>query len=245
MAEEEALNVPPPPPGTIYKNMQHAIVEALHDLGAGSIYHDNSVRMRELYARVKDAQIEVGDHIETGPHRFSIFNSALCGRRSASELFERIEDPGRQGAWWRLARSYEESLSYALEQKGIKKVQRRVRQKQDPQPQPEIAHVKPQPVFKWNKVEVLDILSQLKELALKTSSIREENRKLEEKLALETEEVDIMTYAIKEQDPSNYKLAQLEEYLKADEYRKALRAQLEAAQKNLISMSDQSMELQK
>ena len=239
------METEPPLKDTIFKNMQHAIVEALNDLRPFSEYKDGSVRMKELYNRVKDAKIEVGDHIETGPHRFSIFNSALSGRRSASEIFERVEDSERHGAWWRLAKSYDECIAYALEQKGMKKVQPRARQKQDPPPQPEIAHVKPQPAFKWNKNEVLGVLDQLKELAIKTSSIREENRKLEEKLAYVSEEFDIIVNSIREHDPNSIKLAQLHEYCKINEYKKALRDQLMNSQKILLSVSDQSMDFQK
>ena len=239
-------NLPLPDTTTIFQNMQHAIVEALHVLGPFSHYHDQSVRMKDLYTYVKDAKIQIGDNIEAGPHRFSIFNSALSGRRSASELFIRIDDPGRQGAWWKLAKSYEDSLTFALEQKGIKKHQQRIRTKgTEVAETPEIAHVKPQPIFKWNKNEVLDILNQLKELAVKTSAYKEENKKLEEKLALEREELYIITSSLKEQDPANYRLLQLEEYSKADEYRKELRNQIEQMQKNLFTISDQSIELQK
>ena len=58
-----------------------------------------------------------------------IFNSALCGRRSAAELFERIEDSNRQGAWWRLKLPYEKALEFALEQKSFKTMKQRNRQK--------------------------------------------------------------------------------------------------------------------
>ena len=247
LPNEESLSghLPPPDTTTIFQNMQHAIVVALHQLAPFSIYHDGSIRMKELYSQVKDCKIQVGDHVESGPHRFSIFNSALSGRRSASELFERVDDVGRQGAWWRLAHSYEECLQYAKEQKGMKKAQQRVRTKPEPPAQPEIAHVKPQNIFRWNKAEVLNILNQIKELAMKTSALKEENRKLEEQKALLTEEMEIITGSLKEQDPTNYRLAQLDEFIKADEYRKQLRAQVEQAQKNLMTMSDQSMELQK
>ena len=98
MSEEEAQNVN----NQVYKNMQHAIVEALHELGDSSPYNDRSVRRKELFSRVENAPIEVDGIIQNGPHSFSIFNSAICGRRSAAEIFERVEDPERTGAWWRL-----------------------------------------------------------------------------------------------------------------------------------------------
>ena len=243
--EPNLVQLPLPDTETIFKNMQHAIVVALNQLAPYSVYHDGSIRMKELYSQVKDCKIQVGDHIETGPHRFSIFNSALSGRRSASELFERVDDVGRQGAWWKLARSFDECLSIALEQKGMKKIQQRVRSKPEPPAQPEIAHVKPQNFFKWNKPEVLDVLNKIKELAIRTSALKEENRRLEERKATLTEEMDIITGSLKEQDPTNYRLAQLDEFIRADEYRKSLRAQLEQAQKILMTVSDQSMELQK
>ena len=236
---------PAPDLTTVFQNMQHAIVVALNQLAPYSTYRDGSIRMKELYAQVKDCKIQVGDHVDNGPHRFSIFNSALSGRRSATEIFERIDDSGRQGAWYKLARSYDECLAIALEQKGMKKIQPRVRSKPEPPAQPEIAHVKPQHVFKWNKSEVLDILNQIKELAIKTSELKEENRILEERKALLTEEMEIITGSLKEQDQTSYRLEQLEVFNQADEYRKALRTQVEEAQNNLITLSNQSFEFQK
>ena len=236
---------PPPNLTTVFQNMQHAIVFALNQLAPFSTYHDGSIRMKELYTQVKDCKIQVGEFVDNGPHRFSIFNSALSGRRSATELFERVDEIGRQGAWYKLARSYDECLALALEQKGMKKIQQRVRNKPEPPAQPEIAHVKPQHVFKWNKTEVIDILNQIKQLAIKTSELKEENRILEEKKDLLTEEMEIMTGSLKEQDQTNYRLEQLEAYIQADEYRKALRKQVEEAQNNLITISNQSFEFQK
>jgi hypothetical protein len=112
--------------------MQHALVEVLHELGQYSPYNDNTVRSKELFARVEHCTIEVNGEPDSGPHRFSIFSSALSGRRSVSELFERVEDPDRAGAWWRLRIPYEEALEFAKGQKGFAPAHQRARRRQEP-----------------------------------------------------------------------------------------------------------------
>ncbi|EAY11833.1 hypothetical protein TVAG_459050 [Trichomonas vaginalis G3] len=226
----------------IYKNMQHAIVEALHVLGESSQYNDGSVRMKDLFTFVEKSPIEINGQIDSGPHRFSIFNSALSGRRSAAILFEKIDNNDRQGAWWKLAKPYDECLQIALEQKGNKKAQKRNRPKVEPKPTSEITHVKPQVLFKWNKSEVMDIFEQIKELTIKTANLREENRKLKEKLVIENEEIDLRISSIYEQDPNSPALKRLDEYQKAKNYELSLRGQLETEQKKLFTLSDQAME---
>lgn len=218
-----------------YKNMQHAIVEALHELGQISPYNDESVRMKELFSKVEKAPIEVNGKVDTGPHRFSIFNSALTGRRSAPELFERIEDTGRQGAWWRLKKPYEEAIEFALEQKSFKQHHQRARTRNEIIP--ETRTIKPQEVFNWNKSNILDILTRIQQFATRTSDLRDENRELEERLSQLTDEISQL-----KKNSSSDILQMLETYKENLSHAYKLRDQLFACQKRLTSLSDSVIE---
>ncbi|OHT08172.1 hypothetical protein TRFO_23378 [Tritrichomonas foetus] len=228
-----------PDNGQAYKNMQHAIVEALHELGQYSPYNDNSVRMKELFSRVENAPIDANGHTETGPHRFSIFNSALCGRRSAAELFERVEDSNRQGAWWRLKMSYEDALDFALEQKSFKKMKQRVRNKNDQQQNKQFQFNPQNHIMMWSKSDVLETIEKIKSFAKYTSRLREENKELEEKSAQLTDEISQLR-----QSCSPDVMQMMETYLAAQEQVKLLKEQLLNAQKQLKLLNDQSIEIQ-
>jgi hypothetical protein len=75
-------------PGT-FQNIELAIIYAIHLLAPSSKYSDDSCRCKDLYSLVKNAAIVVDGQLQHGNHRFTIFSSALCGRRSASQLFQR------------------------------------------------------------------------------------------------------------------------------------------------------------
>lgn len=94
----------------VYQSVEHAIVEAIHVLVPFSEHSDESVRCKDIFSLVRDSTIYVNGQPQTGNHRFTIFSSALSGRRSSGKLFQKVTDPDRHGAWWRLKVPYEEAL---------------------------------------------------------------------------------------------------------------------------------------
>ena len=222
-----------------FANMQHAIVEALHELGANSPFNDGSVRMKELFAKVENACIDVNGHTETGPHRFSIFNSALCGRRSAAELFERVDtDEGRHGAWWRLRMPYEDAVKFAKEQKGFKAVQTRTRQKSE-------TTVSIDKIFRstalvnWNKTDVIDSLDRIQKFAHVTANLREENMRMNERAAQLDDEIAQLRQSV----PKDV-LDMVKVYQEARERATALRQLLLDTQRRLLELSDKAIVFQ-
>lgn len=96
-----------------YQNIEMAIVEAIHLLAPFSDFQDESCRCKDIYGLVKGASIQIEGHIQQGNHRFTLFSSALCGRRSSLFLFQKITDKDRRGSWWKLKIPYEEAIGYA------------------------------------------------------------------------------------------------------------------------------------
>lgn len=96
-----------------YQNIEMAIVEAIHLLAPFSEFSDESCRCKEIYSLVKAASIQIEGHAQQGNHRFTLFSSALCGRRSSLLLFQKITDKDRHGSWWKLKIPYEEAIGYA------------------------------------------------------------------------------------------------------------------------------------
>ncbi|KAH0788460.1 hypothetical protein GPJ56_007627 [Histomonas meleagridis] len=94
-----------------YHNIEHAIIEAIHLLAPLSEYNDGSCRCKDIFLLVKNATIQIGNQLQQGNHRFTLFSSALCGRRSSFKLFQKVTDKERHGSWWKLKVSYEEALS--------------------------------------------------------------------------------------------------------------------------------------
>jgi hypothetical protein len=171
-----------------FKNMAHAIVEAIHELGCYSPFNDGSVRRKALCARVENARIEVNGQVEVG-HRIAVFDSALCGRRSAANLFERVEDSNRQGAWWRLAVPYERALEIALEQKSSKTLQTRSRQRQDSgNPKAHGSRVFGQRKS-WSRTTIFEALDKIESFAASVASLAGENVHLTERLVQLQDEV--------------------------------------------------------
>jgi len=97
-----------------FQNMEHAIIESMHLLSPYSKYGDESVRCKDIYRLVQDAAIYVDGQLQTGNHRFTIFSSALFGRRSSLKLFQKMTDNERRGAWWKLKVPYDEALRIAM-----------------------------------------------------------------------------------------------------------------------------------
>ncbi|KAH0789009.1 hypothetical protein GPJ56_007085 [Histomonas meleagridis] len=223
----------------VFKNMQHAIVEAMNTLGQSSPYGDNSVRMKELFAHVEKVPILLNGKVEEGPHRFSTFNSALCGRRSAAELFERVDDPNRQGAWWRLKMPYEEALDFAVEQKGFRKLQTRVRQKSDTRQNKVSNQNKSIVTNSWKKTKIIEISDRIKEFAAKTFELHKENQFLQEKLSALTDDVTQLKQIVPKETKK-----MLEIYLRNEEQMNQLKNQVENAQKTLFELSEQAIQLQ-
>jgi hypothetical protein len=96
-----------------FQNIELAIVYAIHKLAPASEYSDGSCRCKDIFALVKNAVIEVEGQLQQGGHRFSIFSSALCGRRSASRLFQRVTTQNRRGSWWALKVPFDEAVHIA------------------------------------------------------------------------------------------------------------------------------------
>ena len=96
-----------------FQNIELAIVEAIHVLAPFSEYGDESCRCKEIHNLVKNATIEINGTMQQGNHRFTLFSSALCGRRSSQKLFQRVADPERVGAWWKLKVPYQEAVQIA------------------------------------------------------------------------------------------------------------------------------------
>lgn len=222
----------------VYKNMEHALVEAMHDLGQNSPYNDQSVRMRELFTRCENCSIEVNGVINSGPHRFSIFNSVLCGRHSSAEIFERIEDSNRQGAWWKLKIPYEKALEFALEQKSFKTVKQRNRQKTETSERKAL-QFKPQDHITWNKTIVLDTIEKIKQFSIQTARLKNENKELEEKSAQLIDEISQL-----KQSCSSEVMYMMETYFAAQEQVKILKDQIIEAQTHLKALNAQSTEIQ-
>jgi hypothetical protein len=216
--------------------MQHALVEVLHELGEYSPYNDNTVRSKELFARVEHCTIEVNGEPDRGPHRFSIFNSALSGRRSASELFERVEEDGRTGAWWRLRVPYEEALEFAKGQKGFARVHPRVRQRQEPSR--DAGGERPGCV-KWNRSSMLAGLDQIDEFARKVFDLCEENERLKEQSQQLGDEI---TQLRQKASPDLLKMIELYHATQAGVDR--LRQQLIDVQAQLMRASNEAVRVQ-
>lgn len=96
-----------------YQNIEMAIVEAIHLLAPFSEFSDESCRCKDIYGLVKNASIQIEGHVQQGNHRFTLFSSALCGRRSSLFLFQKVTDKDRHGSWWKLKIPYEEAIGYA------------------------------------------------------------------------------------------------------------------------------------
>ena len=97
-----------------YQNIELAIVDAIHMLAPFSEYEDDSCRCKEIHNLVKNATIEINGFMQQGNHRFTLFSSALCGRRSSQKLFQKVTDRDRVGAWWKLKVPYEEAVQIAM-----------------------------------------------------------------------------------------------------------------------------------
>jgi hypothetical protein len=159
--------------------MQHALVYFIHELGRTSPHGDGSVRMRDLFNRIEHEPIESADGVDRGPHRFSLFNSGLTGRRSASALFEQIDDSERRGAWWRLRVPFAEALEIAQKQSNDRRRHTRTKQTEPgPDPAPKI---KAGALLGWNRTLVFESLEEIKEFAVRTRNLELENRELEMK----------------------------------------------------------------
>ena len=214
----------------VYQNTQHAIVEAIHILGQNSGYNDGSVRMKEIFAFIKDAVIMVDGQPQPGPHRFSMFNSALVGRRSAQEIFERIEEPHRQGAWWKLKIPYEDAIQIACQQKGDKSHQERIRK---PEAQEELLN--PQNAFNCNGSTLKDNLNIIQTFLKKVINLREENKNLENHLIQLNGEISLL-----KQSSSPEVISMLEAYIKAIQRSQMLKNDLIRAQSQLNQASQSS-----
>lgn len=229
------------PAPACFCNMQHAIVEAMHELGAFSPFNDGSVRMKELFSKVENAPIEIDGVVSEGPHRFSIFHSALCGRRSAAELFERVEDAERprQGAWWKLKMPYDQAIDFSKEQKSIKTAQARPRHRQEP-PAFEFEKIS-QPVLlsKWNKNAVLETLERIKSFGAAAAALRDENARLKEKSAQLDDEIEQLRQTVPQEV-----LDMLDVYQAARSRVNQLKQQVLEAQEALQTLSDQAIQLQ-
>ena len=226
------------PDDQVFKNMQHAIVEAIHELGQNSPYNDQSVRMRELYSKCENASIEVNGVIDNGPHRFSIFHSALRGRRSAAELFESIDDSNRQGAWWKLKLPYEKALELALEQKSFKTMKQRNRQKAESN-EGKVLQFKPQDHITWNKTAVLDTIEKIKLFSIQTARLQNENKELEEKKSQLKDEITQL-----KQSCSSEVMKMMETYFAALKQVKILKDQIIEAQTHLKTLNTQVTDIQ-
>ena len=97
-----------------FQNIEMAIVEAIHLLGPSSEFGDGSARCKDIYNIVKNSSIHIDGQVQQGNIRFTIFSSALCGRRSSLKLFEKISDKERNGSWWKLKMPYEDAINYTL-----------------------------------------------------------------------------------------------------------------------------------
>lgn len=222
----------------VFKNMQHAIVVALHTLGASSPYGDGSVRTKELFNRVENAPIEANGEVDTGPHRFSIFNSALCGRVSAAELFERAEDQNRQGAWWKLKLPFESALSFSIEQKGAREKKTRVRQK---------TNAKNEVLKKYDiiigsskkKTEILEICEKIQQFSNLTSDLRLQNKKLEEQLEILSDEINVL-----ERNASKETIEILNIFKKSQEQIEKLKILMKNTKKDLFEMNENAVKIQ-
>lgn len=96
-----------------YQNIEQAIIDAIHILAPYSEFGDESVRCKDIFRLVKESTIIIDGQQQTGNHRFTLFSSALSGRRTSLKLFQKITDPERHGAWWKLKVPYEEALRIA------------------------------------------------------------------------------------------------------------------------------------
>ena len=96
-----------------FRNIELAIIEAIHLLSPLSEYQDESCRCKDIYNLVKDASIQIDGSIQQKNIRFPLFSSALSGRRTSFHLFEKITDKDRYGSWWKLKTSYEDAISFA------------------------------------------------------------------------------------------------------------------------------------
>ena len=214
----------------IYQNTQHAIVEAIHTLGQNSAYNDGSVRMKEIYAFVKDSIIIIDGQPQHGPHRFSMFNSALVGRRSSQEIFESVDEPTRQGAWWKLKLPYESAIELALKQKGNKTQQERVKK-----PNFTAQIQKPQGYFSFNRSLMIEDFNTIQKFIQKVRNLREENKNLENHLNNLNAEI-----ALLKQTSSPEVLSMLEIYLRAVQQCQTLKNKLYLAQSQLNQASQNS-----
>lgn len=96
-----------------YQNIEQAIIEAIHLLAPLSEYNDESARCKDIFKLVREATICIDGQPQTGNHRFTIFSSALSGRRSSLKLFQKVSDSERRGSWWRLKVPYDEAQRIA------------------------------------------------------------------------------------------------------------------------------------
>ena len=92
-----------------YQNIEQAIVEAIHLLAPLCEYGDESARCKDIFKLVRESTICIDGQPQTGNHRFTIFSSALSGRRSSLKLFQKVTDPERHGSWWKLKVPYDEA----------------------------------------------------------------------------------------------------------------------------------------
>lgn len=96
-----------------YQNIELAIIEAMHLLAPFSEFGDESCRCKEIHNLVRNAAIEINGVVQQGKHRFTLFSSALCGRRSSQKLFQQVAHKERPGAWWKLKVPYEQAVQIA------------------------------------------------------------------------------------------------------------------------------------
>jgi hypothetical protein len=101
-----------------FQNIELAIIHAIHILSPFSKHSDDSCRCKDIYSLVRDALIQVDGQVQHGNHRFALFSSALCGRRSAARLFLRVADRERSGSWWKLKIPFEEAIVIASSLQG-------------------------------------------------------------------------------------------------------------------------------
>lgn len=225
-------------PPQVFSNMHHAIVCAMRALGESSPYNDGSVRAKELFKRVENAPISADGGVDCGPHRFAIFNSALCGRRAAAEIFERVEDLNRPGAWWKLRIPYERALELAQQQKGARARMTRVRRSAEAG---EESHATARTVVESSKMkaEIVEMCEKIQMFANAAVEMRAQNVKLEEQIQSLIDDINVL-----EQLASKETKEMLNTFRKSQEQIKALRAILKNTENKLFEMNKNAVQIQ-
>lgn len=213
-------------PESIFQNMQHSIVNALHVLGEHSAYNDGSVRMKELFSMVENSTIVIDGKPQHGNHRFSAFSSALNGRHSAQELFQRVEEPNREGAWWKLKVPYEQAIELACKQKCTKAAQKRNRKANESF----ILLNKPQNHFKIDRDMIVNNINKIENYVNDVRKLQECNQALEEQLAQLNNSVSLLKQSISPEVE-----IMLDRYMEGIKQVQTLRSKLLKAQSALTS----------